>query len=118
MVKRIFKASSIGLYFLAFLLFFVIGLYAAKLSGAGKDQMLAGGAIVLFWGLIFAVLAVVASAVLALYASPKTVVRINWALLILVLFIYGIALYKISTRENNDPVPDPPSETTAPAVPV
>ena len=116
MVKRIFAASSFGLYFLAFLLFFLVGLFAAKLFGAGEGQMLAGGAIVLFWGLIFAVLAVVASAILVMYSSPKTIIKVNWVLLIIVVLLYGIGYYNFNKRVKNESAPESPTQTTAPAV--
>ena len=117
MVKRIFAASSFGLYILAFLLFFMVGLFAAMLFGAGKDQMLAGGPIVLFWGLIFAVLAVVASVILALHTSPKTIVTVNWVLLVIVVLLYGIGYYSFNKRSNNESAPEPPTQTTVPLEP-
>lgn len=99
MAQKFFKLSSIGFYLLMIVLFFLVGLYVAKLSGAGKNQMLAGGAIVMMWGLLFAFGAFITSFFVVRLVSLKTVIQLNWILLILILSLYGYGYYRLSIRE-------------------
>ena len=94
-------------------LFFIVGLYVAKLCGAGKNQMLAGGAIVLMWGLLFALGAFIASLFVVRLVSQKMVIYLNWILLILVLGLYGYGYYRLSTRVKKEPAEiNKPSKTS------
>ena len=113
-MSKFFRLASIGFYFLNVLLFFVVGLYAAKLTGAGKNQMLAGGAIVLMWGVMFAGLAFIASIFIVRFASLKTIKTTNWILLILVVFIYGYGYYRLSTRDQHRQENNSKQQTTKP----
>ncbi len=60
-MKKIVKPASLLFSVLSLLMFFIIGMYFAGLIEAGKNQGLAGGAIVLGWGVIFAGIAFVLS---------------------------------------------------------
>ena len=60
-MKKLFKPASLLLYFLTILSFFLAGFLYAALTGAGKGQGLAGGAIVLGYGVLSAGVAFVIS---------------------------------------------------------
>lgn len=76
-MKKLIKPASLLFYCLIIILFFFIGLYVAKLVDAGKGQMLAGGAIVLFYGLVSAGLAFVLALFVAFGVKHSTLIRIN-----------------------------------------
>ena len=94
-MRKYFKLSSFLLYIISFLGMFLIGLIYVKLSGAAEGQGLAGGAIVLFNGLVFGVLGILL-AVFAIYIFPRE--RIQWLIRILgilVILAYGIAILSV-----------------------
>ncbi|MGB1206358.1 MAG: hypothetical protein ACPG5B_11960 [Chitinophagales bacterium] len=98
-MKKIFKLSNIAFYLLMLTVFFFVGLYFAAFIEAGKDQMLAGGAIVLGWGVLFAGIAFIASFFIAYYVEESIIKRINWVLLVLLILFYGITHYRYLERE-------------------
>ena len=92
-MNKLLKPTCLLLYLLSVLVFFCTGMLYVAISGIAKNQGLAGGAIVLFNGLIFAVSAFVASLFLAYYATHKSIVITNRVLaailaVFIVLFIY------------------------------
>ena len=106
-MKKLLKPASFGFYFLMLFVFFFIGIYVAGFVGAGKNQMLAGGAIVLGWGVMFAGIAFVASFIIARYAPHRNIVRLNWLLLIVLGSLYGITHYRYVQKQKlkqEDPV--------------
>ncbi len=115
MSNKYFRLSSFGFYLLSLLLCFILGLYAAKISGAAEGQMLAGGAIVLMWGLMFAIVGLFIAIVVLSYTSRKIIVRINWILLVLLAGLFAYGYFQLSEK-THDPNPEkPPSlEPTAP----
>lgn len=116
MSNKYFRLSSFGSYVLTPVLFFVIGLYAAKLSGAGKNQMLAGGAIVLMWGVLFAGIGLFTSLVLISYIQVKNIIRINWIMLLIVLGLFAFTYVTFSKKEKHRlPENVPARKPTAPA---
>jgi hypothetical protein len=100
------------------LVFFLMGIAYAGFIDAGKNQGLAGGAIVLGWGVVFGGVAFIIAVFTGFRIRPKLLVKLNWILLILLLVGYGIAHFKYSDRikDGNNPqeVP-PPGKPTAPA---
>ena len=100
------------------LVFFAIGLYFAALVEAGKSQGLAGGAIVLGYGVLFGGAAFVSSFFIAYHVKHKLVVRFNWILLLLLIIAYGITHYRYLERKNEQDSPPnlnkkPTTEPTA-----
>ncbi|SMO49556.1 hypothetical protein SAMN06265379_1028 [Saccharicrinis carchari] len=89
-MKKLLKPASIAFYLLMFVLFFIVGVYVPILIGAGKNQMLAGGAIILGWGVMFAGIAFIASFFIVYYVPHKIIVKLNWLFLILLAISYGI----------------------------
>ena len=60
-MKNFFKPARLAFYLLMLVGFFFLGLYFAALIDAGKGQGLAGGAIVLGYGILFGGVAFLAS---------------------------------------------------------
>jgi uncharacterized protein YacL len=84
------KAHSFLFYLICFLLGFFIGVSYAGFIEAGKDQMLAGGAIVLGYGVIGAVLGLILSLFSVSRLSSKSIVRLN---ILFAVFILAFVLY-------------------------
>ena len=100
-----------------FLVFFFIGVYAAGFVGAGKNQMLAGGAIILGWGVMFAGIAFLGSFFIAYYVQRKSIVRLNWILLIMLVVLYGVTHYRYIERQkekDKNEIKQPIKKTTKP----
>jgi hypothetical protein len=68
-MSQALKPASFLFYLLALLDFFLLGLFLAGITGAGEGQGLAGGAIVLFYGLIGGGLALVIAIYLAIITN-------------------------------------------------
>ncbi|MCB9266353.1 MAG: hypothetical protein H6558_15095, partial [Lewinellaceae bacterium] len=76
-MKQLLKPASLLLYLLALLVFFIAGLFYAGLTGAGEGQGLAASAIVLGYGVVFGLFALVAALFFAGYTTQKNVVAAN-----------------------------------------
>lgn len=98
-MEKLYRPAGIVFYLLMFLVFFFVGVYTAGIVGAGKNQMLASGAIVVGWGVLFAVIAFVASFFIAHFLSHKLVRRLNWILLVLLIIAYGFTHLRYMERE-------------------
>ncbi|MFZ1706005.1 MAG: hypothetical protein WAT79_16790 [Saprospiraceae bacterium] len=98
-MKKIFTLSKLSFYFLMFIVFFFIGMYIAGFIGVGKNQMLAGGAIVFGWGILFAILALIFSFFVVHIVQETSIVRFNWLLLIILLILYGITHYRYIEKQ-------------------
>ena len=98
-MKRFFKLANLAFYFLMLIVFFFIGIYVAGFVGAGKNQMLAGGAIVVGWGVMFAFVAFISSFFIAYFVEHKYIVRLNWVLLVLLIMLYGITHLRYLERQ-------------------
>lgn len=109
MKKNTFKPASFLCYVLTLVAFFFGGMYLAAITGAAEGQGLAGGAIVLFYGLVTALIALVLAVVLATKASLKTIKLVNVILAILVLVITVVIVCKVIAK-SDDPAPQPERE--------
>ena len=113
-MKKLLKPASLLFYFLMVVVFFIIGLYVAKLAGAGKNQMLAGGAIVLFYGLVSSGIAFLLALFVAHGVKHNSVIKFNKILAILFFLLVSITAYKVMAREKKeDPVKVYPKKTAA-----
>ncbi|GHC64573.1 hypothetical protein [Ulvibacter litoralis] len=118
-MKEFFKPFKIIFYFLMLLSFFIIGLHFASAIEAGKNQGLAGGAIVLGWGVLFGSIAFISSFFIATVLKPTLLKKINWILLIIILIAsslkyneYQLRNMKQQETENQfKPTPTIPSNT-------
>jgi|GEM_PF-363432 len=121
-MKNFFKPARIGFYILMLLTFFVLGLYYAGFVAAGKGQGLAGGAIVLGYGVLFGGVAFVASFFIAHFLEVSKIKIINWVLLALLGATWVYKYYEYKTRDaqqekRNEPYQDKntmPTETAEP----
>jgi len=120
-MKRFLKPARIAFYFLMLVSFFIAGLYFAGIIDVGKGQGLAGGAIVLGYGVMFGFLALIASFFIAHFTPHRVIVYANIVLLAVILVSYGITHYRYVQREKvkeqNEqfkPVPTTPTPQTEP----
>lgn len=98
------------------MVFFLIGIYFAKLVGAGENQMLAGGAIIFFYGLVSAGMAFILALFIAYGVRHSTLIKLNKVLGAFFFLLICITAYKFVAREKKeDPAKDYPKKTTAPA---
>ena len=100
-MKKALKGSSFLFYLLAFVLFFILGGLFSVYLGAGKNQGLAGGAIVLGYALMYAVGAVIVAIILASILKTKTVVNANIVLFIIVILFIIIGYLRHLEKEAN-----------------
>lgn len=98
-MKEFFKPASIAFYFLTLLVFFLLGLFYAGLIDAGKNQGLAGGAIVLGWGVLFGGIAFLIALFVGFRIRHKLLVKLNWTLLATLLITYGFAHYRFKSKQ-------------------
>ena len=82
--------------------FFAVGMYFAYFIGAGKNQGLAGGAIVFGYGVIFGVIALVISFILVRFVKVKLIIKFNWILLLSTIIIYGVTILRFQERNKKD----------------
>jgi phosphoglycerol transferase MdoB-like AlkP superfamily enzyme len=116
-MKKLFRPAALLFYLLTILVFFVLGMLLAGLSGVAEGQGLAGGAIVFFYGIVSAFLAFIVSLFIAFKAKHKTVVVLNKILAIL-LFVFAVYItFRVLTQESKEtPIEGYPSKTTEPSV--
>ncbi|MCF8365516.1 MAG: hypothetical protein K9H16_07035 [Bacteroidales bacterium] len=98
-MKKFFKPASLLFYMLAVLVFLLAGMTYAGISGAADGQGLAGGAILIFYGIVFALGALIASLFVVFYFSKTVIVTANRILLIILLIAIGIISYRILVKE-------------------
>lgn len=115
-MKKLIKPASLLLCFFSVIIFFLAGMYLARIVGAGKNQGLAGGAIVLFYGLVSAVVAFIFALVMAYHISHRVIVKINWVLGIVFFILVFLFVNRIKNLDKKEePVNDYPKKITAPA---
>lgn len=98
-MKKILKPASLLFNFLSLIMFFLVGMYVAEWKEAGKNQGLAGGAIVLGYGVLFAGTAFVASFFMTSQLKHKRLVVGNWLLLLLLLLGFSFTYYRFMKRD-------------------
>lgn len=111
-MKKLFKPASLLFYLFMILVFFLAGVYYAGITGAAEGQGLAGGAIVLGYGVITAFFALLVSFVIAYYTPREVIVRINQVLGIIFLIFVAITAYRIMMREGSQNTSEPTSQQT------
>ncbi len=118
-MKSFFRPSNILFYFLSAIVFFFVGLFFAALTGAGKGQGLAGGAIVFFYGIVAAGIALVVAIIAVRYLEASRVILFNKILGVLLLLFTVFSIYRFISMEKRPDKPENalPRKTTVPAVP-
>jgi hypothetical protein len=96
-VQKLFKPAAFLLYLLSMLVFLPSGMAFAAVSGVAEGQGLAGGAIVLWYGILFALAALIGALFLAWYGSPNLIRRVNMVLASLLAAIAAVLAYRIMT---------------------
>ncbi|MFQ5584939.1 MAG: hypothetical protein ACE5GL_10930 [Calditrichia bacterium] len=115
-MKTFFKPSKIIFYLLSAFLYFFLGIIFAKITGAGKNQMLAGGAIVLGYGVVSGFFAFIAAIIAAQFLKNTTIVFFNKIFAIAIVLFWAFFAYRFQTRDRSlDKAPVPRRPTTAPA---
>ena len=114
-----FKPASFLFYVLTLIAFFFMGMFLAAIVGAAEGQGLAGGAIVLFYGLITAVVALIIAILVARKSSLKRIKQLNVVLGVVVLIVGAYMAYRIAdgspeTEFDRSP-PKQPVPTEVPA---
>lgn len=102
-MKKFFKPAFLLFYLLMPLSFFFVGLFFAKWIDAGKGQMLAAGAIVFGYGVLFAGLAFVASFIIVRYTRHQYVVIAN--IVLSILLISCVLYFRVQYKNRNKPAP-------------
>lgn len=100
-MRKLFKPANIVFSFLMLFLFFIAGLYFAGVTGAGKNQGLAGGAIVLGWGVLFGGIAFISSFFISYITPHKVIVRLNLLLLVILVITYGFTHYRFLKNQKS-----------------
>lgn len=118
MAHQAVKPYSFLMYFLAIIAFFFLGLVYAGITEAGKGQMLAGGAIVFFHGLVGAFIGLCLSLFTAFKAKRGLIFKINGLLALIIVASFAYFTLKYQNRqqeklENNPPKKEQPKAQEA-----
>ncbi|WP_339903281.1 hypothetical protein [uncultured Cyclobacterium sp.] len=120
-MKKALKGSSFLFYFLTIVVFFISGGLFSNYMEVGKNQGLAGGAIVLGYALMYAFGALIVAIVLAGRLKTKIIIYANIVLfIIMTLFIILGYLRHLEIEENKVPAQQEQftPKPTAPAQPI
>ncbi|RMG24155.1 MAG: hypothetical protein D6730_13100 [Bacteroidetes bacterium] len=99
MLSHILKPYSLLLYLLALIAAFLVGVSYAGIVDAGKGQGLAGGAIVLGYGVVAAAIGLLLALLLAYKAKRKTIFRLNILLTCCIAVCYLYLYLKFLERQ-------------------
>jgi len=117
MAHKILKPYSFLLYFLGIVTFFFIGLTLAGIVEAGKNQGLAGGAIVFGYGVVGAVIGLIVTLFIASTSTRKIVFRLNIVLALCIVLFYAYFhikfLNKQKSREEEKAIIQQPRQPTS-----
>ena len=109
---KLLKPTNLLFYFLSVINFIFIGIFFAVATDAAKGQGLAGGAIVLGYGVIAGAGALIVSILMAYYLEEKVVILLNKILgILLSLFIIVVAI-RFFTREQKEEYKSPKRQVT------
>jgi hypothetical protein len=98
-MKPYIRPSSLLFYLLCIVLFFIIGAAFTGITGAAKNQGLAGGAIVLMYGLISAFITLLAAIYLVSISNPNRIVFFNKILGVIAIASIAILQYRFKERQ-------------------
>lgn len=115
MAHQAVKSYSLLMYFLSIIAFFFLGIIYAGITEAGKGQMLAGGAIVLGYGVIGAFIGLLLSILTAIKSKRNLIIKINIFLTLIVIasFTYFTLKYQKRQQEKlKDELPKKEQPTT------
>lgn len=98
MKKSIAKPYSLLLFVLAVIVAFFIGISIARITGAGKNQGLAGGAIILFHGIIASLFAFITALIISIKANRKLIINLNKILVLIILLFTSYITWNYYTN--------------------
>ena len=96
------KLTTLLFYFLMFTNFLFIGMIIIAVLGFGESQGLAGGAIILFYGIISAVISLFVSFSLIKHLTSKSLKKVNRILLILFAIFLILFTYRLISLQKDD----------------
>ncbi len=117
-MNKYIKPSSLAFYLLIIILFFVIGAVLARVSGVAENQGLAGGAIILGYGLMAALGGIVLAFIVISRANIEKIKKANWIILLLVCAILAFLNFRYNIKEEvpEDSMPSKqPKTVTSPS---
>jgi hypothetical protein len=100
-MSKFIKPASILFYLLSFVAFVLLGATLAAVTGAAKGHGLAGGAIVLGYGIMFGFFALIGSIIMVYRSTQKAIVIGNIVLFVLLILIASILFVRQKIRKNN-----------------
>lgn len=116
-MKTFFKPSNILFYSLSTLMFFFLGMVIAGITGAGKGEGLAGGAIVLGYAMIAGFIAFIASIFSVKFLNETKILLLNKIFGVIVALFIAFFIYRYQTSQDSlDKSPSPKRETTSPVL--
>ncbi len=121
MIRKLIAPASLLFYVQSLIVFFILGLIYAGITDAAKGQGLAGGAIVLFYGISFAFAALFFALLMVSQFNIRTIKNINKVLVLLLLLLSTYVAYKVLKRSKNQPPAQKeqfPPKVSSPAIPV
>lgn len=102
-MKQLFQPPSLILYLMAILVFDILGMAFAAITGAAKGQGLAGGAIVFMYGVYAAIAALITALIFCYHADPVRIKKANRILaIVLVLLIAAISVRIFFMKDSNE----------------
>jgi hypothetical protein len=101
-MKKLFSPAAILLYVLSFLVLFFVGATIAGISGVGKGQGLAAGAIVFGYALMFSMVGVAGAVLTAWRTERQIIVKVNWVLTVLLLAILVVVFIRFQTMKTEN----------------
>jgi uncharacterized membrane protein len=110
------KLTNLLFYFLVLTNSLVLGMIISALLGMGDSQGLAGGAIILFHGLIAGIISLFVSFFLSKHLDSKTIKKVNNYLLLLFALFLMIFAYRILTLQEDIPKNSDHKPTTKVAI--
>ncbi|PZX55840.1 hypothetical protein [Algoriphagus chordae] len=111
-MNKYLKPSSIACYILLFIVFFIIGAATAGLSGVAKNQGLAGGAIVLEYGIMASFGGLALAIFLISKTSTSNIKKANWVILLIVLLTLAFLGFRSTSTEGATFSPKRPQPKT------
>lgn len=97
-MKNAFNPFSFLLYLIMSLLGFLVGLFIAKWTGAGKNQMLAGGAIVLGYGVVGWIVGLITALLTVNQLNRKEIIKSNKFFGVILALSIAFLVYQVKSN--------------------
>ena len=94
------RPFSLVLYLLALIAFFFVGVTYAGMIDAGKNQGLAGGAIVLSYGVVSSIIGLMISLIFVYKSNRKNIIKVNIILTLSVISFYAYFRMKYISKQS------------------